>query len=186
MLRNNKIVDKALPDIISNDLKVLFVGFNPGLYSAQSGHHYARKNNRFWKLLFEAGLTPYKLEPFDDKKLLDFGYGSTNIVDRPTRNASEITAAEFNEGCKSLFKLILEINPKIVCYVGIGVYRIFCSNISGISQNRLKVETGLQKNNLVDTAADFVCSNPSGLNTIPYSEQLGCFSALKRLIDGIE
>jgi TDG/mug DNA glycosylase family protein len=177
--------DKALPDIISGGLKILFVGFNPGMHSAREGHHYAGASNRFWRLLYESGLTPYRLSPDEDRKLLDFGYGSTNIADRPTRQAGELTAEELAEGCGSLARLVSDVRPEIVCYVGIGVYRIFRSYMTGIPKSRLKIAAGLQSDGLIDGVRDFVCSNPSGLNTIPYSLQLDCFKALKELAEAI-
>lgn len=176
-----QLTGKALPDIISNRLKILFVGFNPGMQSAREGYHYAGASNRFWKLLHESGLTPYRLSPDEDRKMLDYGYGSTNIADRPTRQAGDLTAEDLTKGCSSLNGLISDIRPEIVCYVGIGVYRIFRSHMTGISKSRLKVATGLQNEGLIDGVKDFVCSNPSGLNTIPYSCQLECFTDLKVL-----
>ena len=174
--------EKVLPDIVSDGLKILFVGFNPGMQSAREGHHYAGASNRFWRLLHESGLTPYRLSPGEDRKLLDYGYGSTNIANRPTRQAGELTAEELAEGCSSLTGLISQIRPEIVCHVGIGVYRIFKSQMEKIPKNRLKVTTGLQSWNLIDGVKDYVCSNPSGLNTIPYCSQLDCFKALMRII----
>ena len=174
--------EKDLPDIVSGGLKILFVGFNPGIQSAREGHHYAGASNRFWRLLHESGLTPCRLSPVEDRKLLDYGYGSTNIADRPTRQAGELTAEELAEGCTALAGLISQIRPEIVCHVGIGVYRIFKSQMEGIPKSRLKVTTGLQKENLIDGVKDYVCSNPSGLNTIPYCSQLDCFKLLMRII----
>lgn len=163
-----------LPDIISDNLSILFVGYNPGTLSAATGHHYANKSNRFWKLLYESGLTPYKLDPDEDSRLLEFGYGSTNIVSRTTKSAKDITTTEFKEGSIILKELIYRIKPKIVCFVGIGVYKAFASYIMKIPESTLKVQSGIQEKSLIDGIIDFVCSNPSGLNTIPYSEQLEC------------
>lgn len=180
---SSKFGEKPLPDIVSDGLKVLFVGFNPGIRSAREGHHYAGASNRFWRLLHESGLTPYRLSPCEDRKLLDYAYGSSNIADRPTRQAGELTAEELAEGCRSLAALISGIMPEIVCYVGIGVYRIFKSQVEGIPKSRLRISTGLQDVNVIEGVKDYVCSNPSGLNTIPYCSQLECFKALKRIID---
>jgi double-stranded uracil-DNA glycosylase len=177
--------EKALPDIVSDGLKILFVGFNPGMKSAQEGHHYAGASNRFWKLLHESGLTPYRLSPGEDRMLLDYGYGSTNIADRPTRQAGELTTEELAEGCSSLSGLISQIRPEIVCYVGIGVYRIFKSQMDMVPKSRLKISTGLQSRDLINGVKDYVCSNPSGLNTIPYSSQLDCFKALRETLHNI-
>jgi len=165
-------------------LKILFIGYNPGILSAGVGHHYAHKSNRFWKLLYESGLTPYKFEAIDDTKLTELGLGSTNIVDRPSKTASEITTKELKEGAEKLYKLIKEIKPKIACYTGIGVYRAYASTILSISPIKLDIHTGIQQDRILEDTIDFVCSNPSGLNTIPYAEQLKCFTELKKLKGG--
>lgn len=172
---------KALPDIIDYNLKLLFVGFNPGLYSAQVGHHYAGKSNRFWKLLYESDLTPQLIAPQEDRLLLRYGMGSVNIIDRPSKSSSELTTAEFRDGAASLKALIQEYRPKTVCYMGIGIYRAFASNILSIPKSRLTVTTGLQEINLIPGCIDYVCSNPSGLNTIPYADQLECLKGINRL-----
>ena len=112
---NNKLIVKSLPDILSYGLKILFVGYNPGILSAKTGHHYAHKSNRFWKLLYESGLTSYKFQAAEDRNLLHLGYGSTNIVDRASKAANDIEPLELKEGSQCLYKLIQEIKPKIVC-----------------------------------------------------------------------
>jgi len=85
---------RPISDHLKEDLTILFVGFNPSIRSGELGHHYANPNNRFWKILFEAGLTPRKYEAAEDAKLLEIGYGFTNIVERPTKAADEITKEE--------------------------------------------------------------------------------------------
>lgn len=167
---------KELSDIIDYNLKILFVGFNPGLKSAEIGHHYAGNSNNFWKLLFESGLTPYKFKSEEDIKLLDLGYGSTNLADRPTKSASELTRREFEEGSKNLMEILSEYRPRIACYLGLGVYRFFAS--------KKVVGCGIQESSVINGVIDYVCSSPSGLNRIPYKEQLECFKYLKKLICG--
>jgi len=169
---------KALPDIIQPGLKVLFIGYNPGLRSAQLGHHYAGKNNRFWQLLNESGLLPEALSYEEDWKLLQYGYGSTNVVSRPTRTAAEITGEEFREGSMELARKLKLYQPRIACYCGIGVYKAFTG--------RTQVSTGLQKERKVPGVLDYVCSSPSGLNRISYGKQLECFQGLKALLDALE
>lgn len=183
-MNNKKYVftDKPLPDIVTYNLKILFIGYNPGLLSSKVGHHYAHKSNRFWRLLYESGLTPSKFDAFEDRRLLEFDFGSTNIIDRPSKSASEIETLEIKKGSQNLYGLIKELKPKIACYVGIGVYKAFVSNILGVPNSKVSISTGEQKNRLLEDTIDFVCSNPSGLNTIPYFEQLGCFKELKSLI----
>jgi len=182
---NDKVL-KPISDIIAPNLYILFVGYNPGIRSAETGYHYAGGSNRFWKLLYESGLTPYKLKPEESKKLLLFGFGSTNIVSRPTKSSAEITASEYKEGAFRLKKRITSISPRIVCYVGIGVYREFASAVLSIPKSKLVVAAGRQSMNIFDGSIDYVCSNPSGLNTIPYEKQLDCFKQLKELLEHVK
>lgn len=182
-MNKKQFKEKPLPDIIEYGLKILFIGYNPGILSASTRHHYAHRSNRFWKLLSESGLTPYRFEAVEDRKLLELGFGSTNIVDRSTKAANEIEPRELKEGSNNLYELISEIKPRIACYVGIGVYRAFASNILDVPAGKMEINTGIQSKSIVKGTIDFVCSSPSGLNTIPYPEQLHCFKELKILID---
>lgn len=111
-----------IPDHLRDELLILFVGYNPSLRSGQTGHHYANPNNRFWTILHRSGLTPRKYTTQEDKDLLDLGYGFTNIVARPTRTAAEISKEEYEEGRKLLKEKVLRYRPKLVCFVGKGVY----------------------------------------------------------------
>jgi TDG/mug DNA glycosylase family protein len=161
-------------DIVRPGLTVLFIGINPGVRSAETGHHFAGYSNRFWKLLHAAGLTPRQLKPEEDELLLSFGYGITNIVPRPTRAAAEITRDEYRQGRAALLEKISLLRPRVACFVGIGVYREY--------SGRKEVACGLQANAVVPGVTDFVVPNPSGLNRMPFAEQLGHFAALARLI----
>src|SRR5947207_5310167 len=85
---------KAVPDLIAPDLKVLFCGINPSLYSAAVGHHFARPGNRFWPALHAAGFTDRQLAPAEERDLLALGYGITNVVRRATATAAELSVEE--------------------------------------------------------------------------------------------
>ncbi|HEX2926077.1 MAG TPA: mismatch-specific DNA-glycosylase [Ruminiclostridium sp.] len=178
--------EKPLPDIIASGLKVVFIGYNPGLLSARKRHHYSHKSNRFWRFLYESGLTPYRFEPEDDRKILELGYGSTNIVDRPSKAANEIGVDEVREGSANLYRLLEELKPRVACYVGIGVYRAYASSILKVPAAGLDIKTGLQPTSILEATMDFVCSSTSGLNTIPFADQCRCFEELKELLDSIE
>jgi double-stranded uracil-DNA glycosylase len=164
-----------LQDIVDYNLKIIFIGFNPGMRSAQTGHHYAGHSNNFWKLLYDSGLTPYKIRPEEDFTLLKFGYGSTNIAARPTASANELSPKDFREGAVILRELLEKYKPRVACYVGIGVYKAF----SGLKA----VQCGFQTPDIVDGVLDYVCSSPSGLNRKPYREQLECFGSLNAFIN---
>jgi len=149
------VPDKPLPDVIAPGLDVLFCGINPSLVSAARGHHFARPGNRFWPALHLAGLTPRRLSPEEDRELLDHGLGVTNVVDRPTRAAAELTAAELREGAAALADLVTEYRPLVLAVLGITAWRV------GFGRPRAAI--GLQPET-VGGAATWVVPNPSGLN----------------------
>src|SRR5213075_1907133 len=93
---------KTLPDVIAPNLRVLFCGINPGLYSGATGYHFARPGNRFWPTLYAAGFTARLLAPHEEYELLDSGYGITNVVRRATATADELTNAELVAGGRRL------------------------------------------------------------------------------------
>jgi TDG/mug DNA glycosylase family protein len=146
---------KPLPDIIAPDLAVLFCGINPSLVSAERGHHFARPGNRFWPALHRAGLTPRRLAPAEDAELLRYGLGVTNLVDRPTRAAAELTRDELRAGAASLAELVLANRPQVLAVLGITAWRS--------AWERPRARLGLQPERLGATAI-WVLPNPSGLN----------------------
>jgi len=165
---------RPIDDHLSEDLKILFVGFNPSLRSGEVGHHYANPNNRFWKILFEAGLTPRKYEAIEDAKLLDLGYGFTNIVERPTKAADEITTEEYREGRQILNRKIEQYRPKVVCFVGKGVYQEYSGKKSA--------PWGKQTEQIVPGVIDFVAPSSSGLVRMKITEIVDIYRQLLKLI----
>ncbi|MBF2003734.1 MAG: G/U mismatch-specific DNA glycosylase [Synechococcales cyanobacterium M58_A2018_015] len=117
-------VNKTVPDIIAADLQVLFCGINPSLYSAVVGHHFARPGNRFWKTLYAAGFTDRVFDPSDDRALLQLGYGITNLVDRATARADELTPDELVIGYQSLAAKVQHYRPRVLAVLGISAYRL--------------------------------------------------------------
>src|SRR3712207_3438381 len=89
---------KTIKDVIAPELRVLFCGINPGLYSGATGHHFARPGNRFWPALHRSGFTPHRLSPFDERDLLGLGLGITNFVPRTTATAAELEDDEIRAG----------------------------------------------------------------------------------------
>lgn len=156
----------------------MFIGYNPGLRSAEIGHHYAGKSNLFWDILFRSGLTPEKLDYTRDWELLRYQYGSTNIIDRPSKSAMDLTREEYLEGKQILRELLIEYKPYIACYVGIGVYKAF--------SGRRKVNWGRQAEKTVEGIVDFVAPSTSGLNRMPATEQVEIYSKLKGLLQEIK
>lgn len=169
---------QPLRDIIQPDLKVLFVGYNPGLRSAEKGHHYAGISNRFWDILFKSGLTREKLNYVRDMELTDYGYGSTNIVDRPSKSAEELTNEEYKLGRIQLSKKLEKYRPAVACYVGKGVYQSFTG--------RRNIEWGLQADQAIEGITDFVAPSTSGLNRMPIIQQIEIYTRLKSIVDEIK
>ena len=146
--------DKTVPDIIAPNLRVLFVGINPGLYSGAVGHHFARPGNRFWKTLHAAGFTDSLLSPFDERELVRERLGITNMVTRTTATADELTNDELRAGAKALQRKIRRYKPKVVAFLGVGAYR------TAFDKN---ARIGPQPETLAG-ARVWVLPNPSGLN----------------------
>lgn len=129
MARNKKTIvwnGETLPDYLREGLDVVFVGLNPGLYSAQVGHYFAYKHNRFWAALSQSGLVPEPVGPEDDVRLLEWGIGLTDIVKRPTSGIHEVSQKEFRLGAKVLQEKLARYQPQVVCFVGLTGYRICC------------------------------------------------------------
>jgi double-stranded uracil-DNA glycosylase len=115
---------RTVPDVIGHGLRVLFCGINPGLYSAATGHHFARPGNRFWPALHGAGFTDRLLKPWEERDLLERGYGITNLVARATASAAELSKEEFLAGARRLERKVKRYAPGWVAVVGIGAYRM--------------------------------------------------------------
>lgn len=161
-------VHKTVPDLVAPDLKVLFCGINPGLYTAALGHHFGRPGNRFWPALHGAGFTPRLFKPWEEHALLPLGYGITNMVPRTTAAASELAPDEYVEGGKRLTGLVQRYTPRVVAFLGIGAYRS--------AFGRPKAQLGLQDERL-DASRLWALPSPSGLNA---NHQLADLVALLR------
>ncbi|KAF9774932.1 hypothetical protein IL306_007020 [Fusarium sp. DS 682] len=114
---------KGLPDAITHNLLVLFIGLNPGIQTARTGHAYAHPSNLFWKLLYSSGLTPRLCSPTEDRQLPElYSMGFTNIVARPSRNGSELSKQEMDEGVEILHEKCRKYRPESVCVVGKSIW----------------------------------------------------------------
>ena len=146
---------RTVPDLIKPQLKVLFCGINPGLYSGATRHHFARPGNRFWRTLHLAGFTPEVVQPWEEHRLLDWEIGITNLVARATATADELSRAELIEGRKRLQRKVRRYAPAWVAVVGIGAYRT--------AFGRPRAVSGAQPE-LIGRSKLWVLPNPSGLN----------------------
>lgn len=147
--------DKGIRDILAPQLRVLFVGINPGLYSAATGHHFARPGNRFWPALHAAGYTARLLHPSEQRQLLRAGYGVTNLVNRATARAEHLAPEEFAAGGRKLARKVRRYRPAVVAFLGLGAYRAAFA--------RPKAQIGPQPET-IEGARIWVLPNPSGLN----------------------
>jgi TDG/mug DNA glycosylase family protein len=144
-----------VPDVIAKNLRVLFVGINPGLYSAAVGHHFARPGNRFWPALALSGFTPVQLSPGDDRTLLRLELGITNVVARTTARADELAKEELTRGAAILEEKVRRFRPRAVAVLGVTAYRV--------GFERAKAQLGQQEETLGGRPL-WVLPNPSGLN----------------------
>ena len=145
----------AVPDLIAPGLKALFCGINPGLWSGAVGHHFARPGNRFWITLFRAGFTDVLIAPANERDLLRFGYGITNIVNFATGQAKELPLQRLQEGAAALENKVRRFRPRILAVLGIDAYR------RGFGRPRARV--GRQEEDMGGTEV-WVLPNPSGIN----------------------
>ncbi len=158
--------DRTVTDVIGPGLSVLFCGINPGLYTAWTGHHFARPGNRFWPALHRAGFTPRLFAPSEERGLLALGCGITNVVARTTATAAELAPEEFVAGGRSLERKLRRHRPRRLAVLGIGAFRT--------AFGRPKATLGPQPEPIAGTPV-WVLPNPSGLNA---NHQLADLAAL--------
>jgi mismatch-specific thymine-DNA glycosylase len=145
---------RTLPDYLRKGMKLIVVGANPGDRSARVGHYYAGRTNQFWPMMYESGVIPEPLTYGDDRRILEFGIGMTDLVKRPTRGFEEIERREFAEGRVLLARKLDELRPRVIAFNGKMVYEKFAGR---------PCKLGLQKE-LLYGAQVFVLPSTSGLN----------------------
>jgi TDG/mug DNA glycosylase family protein len=146
---------RTIPDVVADGLDVLFCGINPGLWSGWSGHHFARPGNRFWPALHRSGFTPRQLAPAEQDLLPSYGLGITNLVERASARADELTAEELVEGGARLAAKVAAHRPRWLAVVGVTAYRV--------AFGAKRAAIGPQPDGMGDTRV-WVLPNPSGLN----------------------
>jgi len=146
---------RTIPDVIGPRLDVLFCGINPGLYSGATGHHFARPGNRFWRSLHLAGFTDRVFSPDEQQLLLQAGVGVTNLVERATATADELTKDELVAGARALGLRVEQFRPRFVAVLGVSAYRT--------AFGRPRASVGPQTEGIAP-ARVWVLPNPSGLN----------------------
>jgi double-stranded uracil-DNA glycosylase len=165
--------DVLIPDVIAPDLRVLFCGINPGLWSGAVGKHFARPGNRFWPALHASGFTPELFTPDRQDELLALGLGISNVVDRTTARADELTTEEYREGARLLTAKAAHYRPAWIAIVGITAYRTAFA--------RPAAKIGPQDEPIAESRV-WALPNPSGLNAhwsaAALAEEFGRFRAV--------
>jgi double-stranded uracil-DNA glycosylase len=146
---------REIADVVRPGLRLLLVGINPGVRSAQMGAHFAGRGNRFWPALHAAGITPELLGPERQHELLDLGVGITNLVARPSARADELTVEELRAGARALARKVAEHRPLVVGMLGLTAYRS--------AFGRPRAVAGRQEEDLAGAIVHLL-PNPSGLN----------------------
>ncbi len=147
--------NRTIPDVLGADLRVLFCGINPSLYSAATGWHFARPGNRFWPALHLSGFTPRRLAPREQDLLPGYGLGITNLVARATAQASELADAELLAGAERLTALVRRYRPRILAIAGVSAYRTAFGHPRAVTGPQPQPPDGPRV---------WVLPNPSGLN----------------------
>jgi double-stranded uracil-DNA glycosylase len=179
---------QTLPDLLRDGLEVVFVGINPGLYSAAQGHYFARRTNRFWPAFSRSalsqsarrGLGLAALGPEHDAALLAYGFGFTDVVKRPTGNTGELAPGEFAAGAPLLLKKLAGHRPLVACFHGLTGYRPFARVV--FADDERAPALGLQPRSIGETRL-FVVPNPSPANAhFTPADQAGWYDRLAELL----
>jgi mismatch-specific thymine-DNA glycosylase len=166
--------DAPLPDILADDLAVLFCGINPGLTAAAGGHHFAGRGNRFWRTLHRAGFTPHEIRPEDDRSILTWRCGLTTLVPRATARADQVDAHEFTAAAAAFEARIARHAPRIVAFLG----KAACQALAG----GRAIDWGPQRFAIAGRPA-WVLPNPSGRNrAFTLDGLVGAYRALREAV----
>lgn len=162
----------VLPDHLEAGLHILFVGINPGLRSAQVGHHFAGYSNRFWKLLYAARLVTEPLTYQDDRRLPEWNLGVTNIIGRASSGIDALNPDEYRRGKGRLERMIRRYRPRVVAFLGVTIFRMLFPD----EVDRAIGSTGVH---LANTPV-FLLPNPSGRNAhYSYDRMVTAFCDLR-------
>lgn len=165
---------EAILDHLEPGLQIVFIGFNPSIRSGETGHHYANPRNNFYRILYQAGLTPRLYQAQEDQDLLKLGYGFTNIVARPTKGIEDITKKEYAEGRILLKNKLEKYRPEVACFVGKGVYAQYAQ--------KTKAGWGFQPEPFLTGMHEFVAPSSSGLVRMPMTEIIDIYKQLSDYI----
>ena len=170
------LIKQDVPDHLRAGLKLVIVGINPGARSGATGHHYAWPGNHFWPLMYASGLVTEPLTFSEDHRVLEWGIGLTNLVDRTSRQASDLTRDELRAGAEGLRAKLLHYRPAVVCFNGKGIYEAFAG--------RKNVALGLQEETLNGSRLYVVPSSSARTAAYQRDAKLRYYRELKQLLDG--
>lgn len=179
----------TLPDYLRPGLRLVFVGINPGLYSAQRGHYFARRTNRFWPALSRSRLSaPVRtalgrdvLVPEDDARLPEFGIGLTDVVKTPSRGAADLAPAEFTRWAPELTRKLGAFQPDVACFQGVTGYRAFLRHGLGVDARHVSLGPQARR---IGTTRLYVVPNPSPANAhFTLDDQVRWYDSLADLLD---
>jgi len=168
-----------LRDIVRKNLKILFIGTSPGVRSSQIGHYFAGKTNVFWRLLHESGLTSERLTTEQDYRMVEFSYGLTDVVKKPTRSTTDIKPHYTLNSTQRVNRLLNQFAPKVAAFVGKKGFQIYNHT------SNAKYEYGFQ--GLHKKTKIYLIPSSSGQSyaDTKYDEKLHWYKTLKRYSDGI-
>jgi double-stranded uracil-DNA glycosylase len=164
---------KTLPDYLRKGMKLVIVGCNPTESSVRAGHYYAGRGNAFWPTLFESGVVPEPFDYPDDRRVIEFGIGLTDLVKRPTKAVEELKREDFAEGRIVLAQKLGEFAPRVIAFNGKLPYEQFAQR---------KCKYGLQKE-LLYGAQVYVLPVTSGQDSGGKAERVKHFRSLSRLVE---
>lgn len=167
---------RTLPDHLRKGMKLVIVGCNPSESSVRVGHYYAGRGNEFWPILYKSGVVPEPFDYHDDRRVIEFGIGLTDLVKRPTKGIDELKREDFAEGRIVLSQKLEEFGPRVVAFNGKFTYEQF-------AQRRCKY--GMQKE-LLYGARVYVLPSTSGANNQFKREKLVHFRKLAQLVTRVE
>ncbi len=167
---------RTLPDYLRSGMKLIIVGCNPGDRSARVGHYYAGRGNEFWPLLYDSGVVPELLDHRDDKRMIEFGIGLTDLVKRPTRGIEELKREEFAEGRILLAQKLEQYAPQVIAFNGVGTFENFAQR---------PCKPGLQKERLYG-AQVFVLPSTSAKNATGRGPKLRYFRQLANVLKKLQ
>ncbi len=155
---------RTLPDYLRPGLEIVFVGINPGAYSARVGHYFGRPQNRFWPALNRSGLVDAgrELGPGDDARMNEYGIGFTDVVKRVSNSASDLRADDYRRWAPVLRDKLLRYQPLIACFHGVTGYRNYLLHAEGIKQ---VPQLGVQERT-IGASRVFVAPSPSPANAV--------------------